>query len=185
MSRVMKRQYTYPQGYNAQAVVGEDHIVLAARIPGVGRPAPAAPHASRCAGQPHLRRILERIGVALADSGYYSEANLEAAERDDSELLIAVRNERNQTPLRSLGQRRVHGRGRTGHADKLATERGANALRQRAHTVEPVFGHIKEVRKVRRFARRGLGACDLEWKLQNPDSRPQERCADRRDWQAP
>jgi len=28
-----------------------------------------------------------------------------------------------------------------------------------------VFGHIKEVRKVRRFTRRGLGAYDVEWKL--------------------
>jgi hypothetical protein len=31
-SRVMKRQYTYLQGYNAQAVVSEDHIVLAAAL---------------------------------------------------------------------------------------------------------------------------------------------------------
>jgi len=28
-----------------------------------------------------------------------------------------------------------------------------------------VFGYIKDVRRVRRFARRGLLACDAEWKL--------------------
>jgi hypothetical protein len=49
--------------------------------------------------------------------------------------------------------------------DKLATERGRTLYAKRAHTVEPVFGQIKEVRRVRRFARRGLGACDAEWKL--------------------
>jgi len=48
---------------------------------------------------------------------------------------------------------------------KLATDRGRTLYAKRAHTVEPVFGHIKDVRRVRRFARRGLGACDAEWKL--------------------
>jgi hypothetical protein len=31
--------------------------------------------------------------------------------------------------------------------------------------VEPVFGQIKDVRGARRFMRRGLDACDAEWKL--------------------
>jgi hypothetical protein len=31
--------------------------------------------------------------------------------------------------------------------------------------VEPVFGQIKEARGARRFSRRGLRACDAEWKL--------------------
>ncbi len=48
---------------------------------------------------------------------------------------------------------------------KLATERGRTLYTKRAHTVDPVFGHIKDVRRVRRFARRGLGPCDVEWKL--------------------
>lgn len=35
----------------------------------------------------------------------------------------------------------------------------------RATTVEPVFGQIKELRGVRRFMQRGVGACRTEWKL--------------------
>jgi len=35
----------------------------------------------------------------------------------------------------------------------------------RATTVEPVFGQIKELRGVRRFQQRGLGACRTEWRL--------------------
>jgi hypothetical protein len=31
--------------------------------------------------------------------------------------------------------------------------------------VEPVFGQLKEQQGARRFLRRGLAACDAEWKL--------------------
>jgi hypothetical protein len=48
---------------------------------------------------------------------------------------------------------------------KLATERGRRLYAKRGHTVEPAFGHIKDVRRVKRFARRGRRACDAEWKL--------------------
>ena len=41
-------------------------------------------------------RIWASIGVVLADSGYYSETNLAAAEATGPELLIAVMNERDQ-----------------------------------------------------------------------------------------
>ncbi len=75
-SRVMKRQYTYLQGYNAQAVVSEDHIVLAAVL----TQEPVDLH--QLHPMLHLARanlasaqISKTIGVALADSGYDSEAN--------------------------------------------------------------------------------------------------------------
>ncbi len=143
-SRVMKRQYTYLQGYNAQAVVNEDHIVLAAAL---------------------TQESVDLHQLHLADSGYYSEANLATAEAEDPELLIAVRNERDQRRGEVSGRGVFRGPGGRVMQDKLATERGRTLYAKRAHTVEPVFGHIKEVRRVRRFARRGLGACDAEWKL--------------------
>jgi hypothetical protein len=31
--------------------------------------------------------------------------------------------------------------------------------------VEPTFGQLKEQQGARRFTRRGLGACEAEWKL--------------------
>ncbi len=94
-SRVIKRQYTYLQGYNAQAVVSEDHIVLAAAL----TQEPVDLHQLH----PMLRQartnlaaagVSRTIGVALADSGYYSEANLAVAESRGPELLIATANER-------------------------------------------------------------------------------------------
>jgi hypothetical protein len=32
-------------------------------------------------------------------------------------------------------------------------------------SVGPVFGQLKEQQSARRLSRRGLGACDAEWKL--------------------
>jgi Transposase DDE domain len=49
--------------------------------------------------------------------------------------------------------------------DELTREEGRMLYVKRAGMVEPVFGQIKEVRGARRFSRRGLRACDAEWKL--------------------
>jgi hypothetical protein len=165
-SRVIKRQYTYLQGYNAQAVVSEDHIVLAAAL----TQEPVDLHQLH----PMLRQartnlaaagVSRTIGVALADSGYYSEANLAAAGPEDPELLVAMMNERDQRRGEVSGRGVFKGSGGLAMQGKLATERGRGLYSKRSHTVEPVFGHIKDVRRVKRFARRGLRACDAEWKL--------------------
>src|SRR6266545_5591662 len=152
-SRVMKRQYTYLQGYNAQAVVSEDHIVLAASLTqesvDVRRLHPMLHEARANLASTHISKS---IGEALADSGYYSEANLAVAEQKGPNLLVAVVNEQDQRRGEISGKGVFKGpRGRV-MQDRLATERTLYA--KRAHTVEPVFGHIKDVRRVKRFARR-------------------------------
>ena len=48
---------------------------------------------------------------------------------------------------------------------KLATPRGRRLYKKRCATSEPIFGQTKHNRGIRRFARRGLGAVDSEWKL--------------------
>jgi hypothetical protein len=48
---------------------------------------------------------------------------------------------------------------------KLASEDGKARYAKRRKTVEPVFGQIKEQQGARRFLRRGLAACQAEWKL--------------------
>ncbi len=165
-SRVMKRQYTYLQGYNAQAVVSEDHIVLAAAL--TQEPVDLHqlhPMLHQARANLAAAGVSKTIGVALADSGYYSEANLAAASPEDPELLVAVMNERDQRRGEVSGRGVFKGPGGRAMQGQLATERGRGLYSKRGHTVEPVFGHIKDVRRVRRFARRGLRACDAEWKL--------------------
>jgi hypothetical protein len=46
---------------------------------------------------------------------------------------------------------------------KLRTKRGAALYKKRAQTVEPVFGQIKDTRKLDGFCRHGLPACQSEW----------------------
>ena len=48
---------------------------------------------------------------------------------------------------------------------KLASADGKARDARRRQTIEPVFGQLKDSRGARRFLRRGLAACDAEWKL--------------------
>jgi hypothetical protein len=48
---------------------------------------------------------------------------------------------------------------------KLASDAGKACYAKRKETVEPVFGQLKEQQEARRFLRRGLAACEAEWKL--------------------
>jgi hypothetical protein len=50
-------------------------------------------------------------------------------------------------------------------AAKLQSDQGKARYALRKETVEPVFGQVKDVRGARRFMRRGLQACEAEWKL--------------------
>jgi len=165
-SRVMKRQYTFLQGYNAQAVVSEDHIVLAAALTQESVDLHQLhPMLHEARANLAAAGSSKTIGVALADSGYYSEANLATAEAEGPELLVAVRNERDQRRGEVSGRGVFTGRRGRVMQGKLATERGRTLYANRAHTVEPVFGQIKEVRGIRRFRRRGFAACASEWQL--------------------
>src|SRR6266511_2485597 len=48
---------------------------------------------------------------------------------------------------------------------KLASDDGKACYGKRKETIEPVFRQIKDGRGARRFLRRGLTACEAEWKL--------------------
>ena len=54
---------------------------------------------------------------------------------------------------------------RTAMLAKLRSEPGKTRYAKRKQTVEPVFGQLKEQQGARRFSRRGLTACQAEWKL--------------------
>jgi hypothetical protein len=47
----------------------------------------------------------------------------------------------------------------------LATELGERLYRKRSQTVEPMFGHTKHNRGMRRLHRRGRSAARTEWRL--------------------
>ena len=171
-SRIMKTRQGYVQGYNAQAVVSEEQIIVAVGVTqqanDVQQLEPmlqAMAHTLEAAG------IEDRPKAGLADAGYWSEANIRACSwREMPELLIATTKDWKQRKmLREKGCPR--GRIPKGLSPrdrmerKLLTKRGRALYKKRGVLVEPVFGQVKEGQGFRRFMRRGLGAAQSEWSL--------------------
>ena len=169
-SRLQKIRQGYLQGYNAQAAVSGEQIILAAELTQKATDV-AELHPMIAATTQNVRAagIRALIGTVLADAGYYSEANL-AASPEGPELLIATtkgwkqrKAARDGSPPRGRIPKDLPARERMERA--LLTKRGQALYAMRGQTVEPVFGQIKDPRGIRRFMRRGLPACASEWKL--------------------
>jgi len=171
-SRIMKTRQGYVQGYNVQAVVSQDQIIVAV---GVSQEANDVQQLKPMLQT--LKRTLEAAGIeerpkaAVADAGYWSEANvMDCSCPEWPELLIATtkdwkqrkalregRSPRGRIPKRlSLRERMER---------KLLTQRGRRLYRLRGITVEPVLGQVKEGQGFRRFMRRGLRAVEIETSL--------------------
>jgi transposase len=104
------------------------------------------------------------IGLALSDSGYCSEANLTCPGPD---RLIAVGKRRD---LEKAARGQDTGPGWGGEAvqamrDRLKTEDGITAYRQRGHIAETPHGHIKHNMGLRQLSVRGKAKASAEWKF--------------------
>lgn len=172
-SRIMKTRRGYVQGYNAQVAVTEGQVVLAAEVTqeanDVKQLAPVLSKAVENAG-----KVLDgaKIEVALADAGYWSESNILAADPEGPELLVATTKDwkqrkalREARPPRGRIPENMSPKDRMER--KLLTKRGRRLYRIRGQTVEPVFGQVKDARGFDGFMRRGVAACDSEWKFIN------------------
>ena len=171
-SRIMKSRQGYVQGYNAQAVVSEDQIIVAVGLTQEANDVQQL--------EPMLQTLvhtLEAAGIGdrpsplLADAGYWSEANIRACSWPEMpELLIATTKDWKQ---RKMLREKGCPRGRTPKGlsprdrmeRKLLTKQGRALYEKRGVLVEPVFGQVKEGQGFRQFMRRGLGAAQSEWSL--------------------
>jgi transposase len=166
-SRFLSTRKGSVQGYNAQAMVTEHQIVVAAELTqdanDVQQLAPMLQAVDQTLA---AAQIPERPGTLLADSGYWSIANL-ASIPDAPELLIwPSKTGRTGKPRKDGKPSASKSQGlRTAMFATLANEQGKACYALRKQTVEPVFGQLKERQGARRFLRRGLGACQAEWRL--------------------
>ena len=171
-SRIMKTRQGYVQGYNMQAVVSQDQIIVAV---GVTQDAndvqQLKPMLDTMGRTLEAAGIVERPRVALADAGYWSEANVTTNNGLESpEFIIATTKDWKQ---RKLLRERGCPRGRIPLSlspkermeRKLLTKRGRTLYKMRGIVVEPVYGQIKEVQGFRRFMRRGFDAATSEASL--------------------
>jgi len=100
---------------------------------------------------------------ATLDSGYYSEAAVEALERLGFDPYIATERQRHQTLQAEASASPATAKERM--AAKVRTPEGRALYARRKVIVEPVFGQIKEGRGFRRFLLRGLEKIRGEWRL--------------------
>jgi Transposase DDE domain len=155
------------QGYNAQAVTTLHQLVVAAELTDEANDVhQLEPMLKATAATLAAAGIAERPEAALADSGYWSIDNLTAIP-DAPELLIPpARHGRQGKPCKDGKPSASRSDGlRAAMKEKLASDDGKARYAKRRETVEPVFGQIKEQQGARRFLRRGMAACQAEWKL--------------------
>jgi transposase len=167
------------QGYNAQNVTSEDGLVIATELtddttdmawfePMMGaaadaaaliaahRPAPDPGTGGSGGGQD------DGIGLALADAGYCSAANLTCPGPD---RLIAVGKRRDLEKAARGGDTGQDWGGEAVQAmrERLKTGDGITAYRQRGHIAETPHGHIKHNMGIRQLSVRGKAKAAAEW----------------------
>jgi transposase len=149
------------QGYNAQAAVSENHIVIAAEVavesPDFGH---LEPMVKATTSELENVGIEESPEVVVADAGYWHKKQMENIVASGIQVVIPPDSgtRKDTRPGWNKGlyafMRRV-----------LETEHGQAIYRRRMATVEPVFGQVKFNRRLDRFLRRGRAACRSEWRL--------------------
>lgn len=161
------------QGYNAQLVVSDDQLILAAQAtdkPGdVEQYSPMIEAAQAGIDALNTGRHQTdpvKIGIVTADAGYLSEANLSApgpdrliatGKRYELEKAAHQRSDQPQPPIESEPSTLAEAMAR-----RLETETAMNTYRRRGVTVEPVNGHLKDRIGLRQFSRRGIQAVQAE-----------------------
>ena len=157
-SRIMKTKDGYIQGYNAQAAVdAEAQIIVAHDLNANG------------SDQGQLVPVVDAIEANLgrkpqqvsADSGYCSEANLDALASRDIDGYVAAGRAKHPADL---------GRGSGGPLTQAMRKKIADGgfetpYRLRKQIVEAVFGQIKQARGFRQFLLRGIENVRAEWAL--------------------
>jgi transposase len=160
-SRNLKTTRGFVQGYNAQAVVTENQVIIAADISTESLDtANLEPMVAEACEALEAAGVTDKPGVVLADAGYWKNDAIEAIVNNGIQTLVAPDADSRKGPRA----------GRRGGLydfvrDILKTECGKQLYLRRQGSVESVFGQIKANRGVRRFQRRGRLAVLSEWRL--------------------
>lgn len=167
-SRIMKVGGGFDQCYNAQAAVDTETMLI------VGGYVTQAGNDSQQI-EPMLEVLLERqmqlgrISQVLADTGYFSAANVAACEDAGIVPMIAMKREQHHLPVLERFTEPaplLHDASPVeAMAHRLQTKTGRADYALRKQTVEPVFGIIKHVMKFRQFLLRGKQQVAHEWNL--------------------
>jgi transposase len=190
-ARVMKSKHTLLIGYNAQAVVTDDQVIVGADLTQAATDATLLPNLLRTthdqAAQAGLTFLPGRHAtpderadkradddatpvsgggpVVLADAGYANENAFAQAEQLGVVLYAPLHKNidpRSFDPAAAPADPARRPATARG-LQRLTTAQGREHYKHRGRTVEPVFGQIKTIQNLTRFSRRGLPAARSEW----------------------
>ena len=158
----------FEQACNAQATVDVDTMII------VESHVSQSPNDKKeitptLSGLKSLPESLGKIDSILADTGYFSDANMSSCKQARIEPFIPPGREKHN---KSLTERFAQQKPLPEDADsirkmryKLKTGEGRKLYTKRKSTVEPVFGIIKHVMGFRQFLLRGFESVIGEWTL--------------------
>ena len=160
-SRNVKTSRGWVQGYNAQAAVTAEQIVIAAEVtvdsPDFGHLEPMVDASERELTAIGIETLPE---VVLADAGYWHHVQMDAIVNRGMQVLIPP------DAGKRKGERPGWNGGRYARMrELLATEYGGGLYAKRQGMIEPVFADTKFNRRCDRFQRRGRSAARSEWRL--------------------
>jgi transposase len=158
----------FEQCYNAQAAVAAGSLLVVANdvVQASNDKQQVAPMLEK------LDKLPEELGAVetlLADTGYFSEANVQACVAAEIDPLIAMGRQPHHPPLAERFAPAPpppdNPTSLAAMAHRLKTQEGRALYALRKHTPEPVFGIIKSALGFRQFLLRGLDNVRGEWNL--------------------
>jgi transposase len=158
----------FEQCYNAQAAVAAGTLLVVATdvVQASNDKQQVTPMLAKLDALPEELGAIETL---LADTGYFSAANVQACVAAEIEPLIAMGRQPHHPPLAERFAPAPpppdHPTPVAAMAHRLKTPEGRALYALRKHTPEPVFGIIKSALGFRQFLLRGLDNVRGEWNL--------------------
>jgi transposase len=160
-ARFLHQRGGFVLGYTGEIAVSDDHLIVAQRVTqnatDNGSLAPMIDAVKQRCGAPP--------GQVLADSGFFSVANLEQMEQQNIDGYVPDSNLACELNLGSRCRKRACAAAHRRMRAKLRSPAGQAAYARRKAVVEPVFGVLKQQRGMRQFRTRGLEKVNGEFTL--------------------
>jgi transposase len=168
-SQIMKvANKGWDQCGNAEVAVDEHQIIVAADVTDEANDKrQVRPMVEQMQQNLAAAGVAEKVKEMVADSGFYSEANVEYLEGEGIDPYIATERlkRHEQVPAAPRGRCPKGMTARQRMARKLRTKRGRERYARRKAMVEPAFGQVKHGRGFRQFLLRGRKKMRAEWRL--------------------
>ena len=170
-SRIMHTRDGFRQGFNGQAVVTSDQVIVAAEVVPDNTDFQAFhPMLEAARGNLDAAGVADPIRAVVADAGYSNKQNRtrSAAAGNNPILLVAAPRLGGKNPAEGQVRKIWPGRGndpsRARMIKRLANPAGSRLYTRRKTMVEPVFGQMKQLGGPR-MRHRGRDKVNTEWKM--------------------